>query len=369
MELSIYASILLYCLIVIISSFLMHMAEREKQFEKMFILLAFLVIALPSAFRYKVGLDYAGYSSAYNIIVDAGSISESIKWFTIEYSFRILSFISNDLIGSPQILFAFYSIFTNLFIVLGIYSYRKYVSMSTMTFMYTTLYYLMTLNIARQMLAVSIIFFASKYILKKSFLKYLFFVLLASLFHKSAIVALVLYCISFESGFIYKIFNVLKYLSPIIIIFFMKQFLNLFSSISFFHKYLMNYHVISQLSIGLGFVLQFILCLVLYIVYKNKMLRFPDESQYFIVQTMIFGTILFLLQYRFDNFGGRVALYFNIFSVIALSLLANSADKQQTGLKYDFQLLPYLYAFLLFIMDLINDSQGCIPYTLWTGLN
>ncbi|ADY55903.1 hypothetical protein Sgly_1605 [Syntrophobotulus glycolicus DSM 8271] len=369
MELSLFSSVFLYVSIVILSSLLIRLAEKEGIFQKLFVFLAFLVVALPSAFRYEVGLDYTTYTTIYDIIVGAGSITDSVRFFNIEYSFRVLSFISHDLLDSPQMIFSFYAVFTNLFMVLGIYFYRKQTRMSTMMFMYTTLYYLLSMNIARQMLAVSIIFFASKYILKKSFIKYLIFVLLAACFHKSSIVAIVLYFISIKTGISNKVVTVFKYVFPIIIIFFMHQFLNLFASVSFFQKYLINYHVTSQLTIGLGIVLQLGLCLIFYIVYKKNLLGSSKATQYFIVQTMIFGTILFLLQYRIDNFGGRMGLYFNIFSIVALSLLANSADRKKTGLKYDFQLIPYMYALLLFIMDLINDSQGCLPYTFWTGFN
>lgn len=219
MELSLFSSVFLYVSIVILSSLLIRLAEKEGIFQKLFVFLAFLVVALPSAFRYEVGLDYTTYTTIYDIIVGAGSITDSVRFFNIEYSFRVLSFISHDLLDSPQMIFSFYAVFTNLFMVLGIYFYRKQTRMSTMMFMYTTLYYLLSMNIARQMLAVSIIFFASKYILKKSFIKYLIFVLLAACFHKSSIVAIVLYFISIKTGISNKVVTVFKYVFPIIIIF------------------------------------------------------------------------------------------------------------------------------------------------------
>ncbi len=369
LQLSIAESIVLYIMIAVLSAVLMRVAQNEFKFNKIFIFLAFLVIALPSAFRYEVGMDYTGYALAYNAIIRAGSIYNSM--WDIEYSFKVLSFISYYLIGSPQLLFVFYAVLTNLFIVLGIYAYRKETSMSIMMFMYTTIFYLATMNIARQMLAISIVFFASKYIRDKSdksFIKYALFVLLAVIFHKSALLALVFYLFAIKVDAAKRFLQIMMYVLPIIIIFFMDQLLNLITSWSIFNEYATAYTGIGM-TIGLGFVAQLIICLLIYIGYKNNHLKCSKNIQYFIVQFKIYAAIFSLTQYRIDNCGGRISLYFLIFDIVALSMLAKAGwgyDRNKSFRIY-YKWVPYVYAILLFAMSLINDSQGCLPYSLWTG--
>lgn len=140
MELSVLESVLLYITIVILSTVLMGLAEKGGSSQKIYLILAFLVITLPSALRYDVGIDYLGYIDMYNVIVRSGSLAD-IPQYSIEYSFRVLSLISYILIGSPQLLFAVYAALTNFFILLGIYFYRKETKMSTMMFMYSCLFF------------------------------------------------------------------------------------------------------------------------------------------------------------------------------------------------------------------------------------
>ncbi|AFQ45972.1 EpsG family protein [Desulfosporosinus meridiei] len=370
MELSVLESVLLYITIVILSTVLMGLAEKGGSSQKIYLILAFLVITLPSALRYDVGIDYLGYIDMYNVIVRSGSLAD-IPQYSIEYSFRVLSLISYILIGSPQLLFAVYAALTNFFILLGIYFYRKETKMSTMMFMYSCLFFFLTMNITRQMLAVSIIFFASKYIINKSFLKYLLFVLLAVFFHKSAIIALVLYSLALDHVNIKKIIRVIKYILPVIILFFMNYLITLFDLLinlwDPYKKYSLTYQITSDMTIGSGFMAMLIICLLFYNNYKQGLLRSSEKFQYFTVQITILATIFFLTEYRLANFGGRVSLYFQIFIIIALSMLARSGSRPEEGLRYDYQVVPYVYAILLFALDLVRDAQGCLPYSLWIG--
>jgi hypothetical protein len=346
----------------------MRIADKDGKYQKLWILIAYLIITLPEAFRYEVGIDYGTYEKFYNIIINAGSISSIPEWFKIEYSFIGLSFISRDLINSPQLIFITYAVLTNLFIFGGIYFYRKETSMSSMTYMYACLFYLTTMNVMRQMVAVSIIFFASKFILERSFFKYMLFVMLATIFHTSAIGGIVLYFFASENNLTKKIIRVMPIVLAVIIVFFAQTLTYIvFNSGDAMSKY-QSYAVINEAPIGLGFVGLMIVVMVFIINYKADTLNCSKKIQDFMVRIAPFTLVLFLLMYKMDNDGGRINFYFMIFEIVFLSLLTTAGDRKAEGLKFDYQLLPYLYAGMIFIYGLIRDGLACIPYKLWTGM-
>jgi hypothetical protein len=370
MELSVSGSIMLYILIVVLATLFMRIAEKDGKYRKLWILIAYLIVTLPEAFRYEVGLDYSGYVRAYTHIIQSGSWNDSVAWLTIEPTFRVLCFISHGLINSPQIIFITYAVLTNLFIFLGIYSYRRETSMSSMLFMYTCVYYLVSMNIGRQMVAVPIVFFASKFIIERSFIKYAFFVLLATMFHYSAVVSIAFYFFGSKNIAIKRIMRAITVILPIFVIFLMRPLIHFVLDFDFLSRYKQYGDiVVNEMTIGLGFFGLLIMVLIFIFHYRSGKLRCSKDVQNFILPMTVLAPTLFLLEYKLENFAGRVGLYARIFQIIFLSLLTTAGNRQEEGLKFDYQVLPYVYAGMLFVYNgLIKDGSGCLPYKLWTGM-
>jgi len=116
-----------------------------------------------------------------------------------EDQFNRLEFLNQKLISLchaldfPQLFF----IVTSFIIVYLTYRTVKRhscnIMLSTLIFLSLPLYFLNSLSIIRQYVAVSIIFYAYTFIKERQLLKFLLAALLAALFHKSAIFAVVLY--------------------------------------------------------------------------------------------------------------------------------------------------------------------------------
>ena len=149
---------------------------------------AYFVIFLFSALRFDVGYDYIFY---YQLL------TKQMKFY--EDQFNRLEYLNQQLISicqaidSPQLFFILTSLIITYLTYRTVTRHSTNVMLSTLIFLQLPIYFLNSLFIIRQYVAVSIIFYAYTYIIERQLPKFLLAVLLASLFHKSAIFAVILY--------------------------------------------------------------------------------------------------------------------------------------------------------------------------------
>lgn len=108
-----FESLVLYNFIFLTSSFLLYYSEKLKyRFDRrILILIAWLIIVIPAAIRYNIGVDYRGYVSIYNDIVTK---NESY----VEPGFKLIITLASYLFNAPEGLFLISSIliYTVLFL-------------------------------------------------------------------------------------------------------------------------------------------------------------------------------------------------------------------------------------------------------------
>lgn len=162
---------------------------------------SFLVLFLVSSFRGDFTVDYKGYTYLFDLynqfefsnIFEVGlhqepgfiALSRFIGSFTqnVLYLFIITSFI---------IIIAFYKQFNND---------SEYMWLSVLLFVTIGSFYT-SFNVMRQILAVAIVFSGSKFLYERKALKYFLVIILASLFHKTALIMIFFYFIlNFEINY------------------------------------------------------------------------------------------------------------------------------------------------------------------------
>lgn len=142
-----------------------------------------LILTVIAIIRYDVGWDYWNYYTIVDDVILAGLVHFEPFFLllclpAIYWSEPFLLFLLSGLIIYP----------------LAFYSFKKLsVSPSLSLIIYVGLFYLISCSIIRQAIAVSICLYAYKYVQEKSFVKFFFIILLATLFHYSAIVSLIIY--------------------------------------------------------------------------------------------------------------------------------------------------------------------------------
>ncbi|MFZ7186180.1 EpsG family protein, partial [Avibacterium avium] len=138
-----------------------------------------------------VGNDTIAYKHLYDFFStnDLSTIlSETDSYGNIESGFVVLSYFFREILGVSYDIF---QIIVSTFICIGFYSffnrYSSNVSLSWFLFI-VLLSFSRSMNIMRQMLAVSLSLYSFSLLLNKKYLKYITYILLLSLFHKTSLV-------------------------------------------------------------------------------------------------------------------------------------------------------------------------------------
>lgn len=150
--------------------------------------IGFLIIFVPGAIRYYVGIDYTTYSNYQIPMVLSGN---TVK---VEFLYKVVIKLGYWLSGftSYQMIF----VITNFIIVLFLFMYIKDQSnnmwLSIAIFMSAGFFYF-SLSGMRQAIGVTIAMWALKFIKQKKFWHYAIWISIAALFHTAAIVYIVFY--------------------------------------------------------------------------------------------------------------------------------------------------------------------------------
>lgn len=147
--------------------------------------LSVLPLIIVSALRYQVGVDYNSYMWMHEAIGRGEAVHA-------EAGYKALSELVLKYTSDPQAIFVVTSIIILALIGVGIYCYSPQPALSL--FLFVSMGYLFSsFNILRQYIAIAILFVALKFIKENKFLPYLAFVLVAMLFHKTAIIMVPLF--------------------------------------------------------------------------------------------------------------------------------------------------------------------------------
>ena len=220
--------------------------------------------------------------------------------------------------------------------------------------MFICLCYLNTLSIIRQALAVSITFYAYRYVVEKKFFKYLLFIVLASLFHSSALIALVIYWIP-KLRFTHLIMCLLiAYIGKSVVFSLMIEY-------DFYSSYLTDEKNLE----GGRFIMLFLFMiygLCLYIWIKQKRSREVTSGLFNIVTIGMMCYILFG-----PHIGSRVAAYFEIYLYLLLPNLISCLDWKSRKSLTLFSSVICLLFFMIYLWTPILKGipSAYIPYKVF----
>ncbi|MGN7763271.1 EpsG family protein [Paenibacillus sp. 22594] len=288
---------------------------RDKKFKlKLVVVWSGFVLFLYGALRsINVGTDVNGYSLSYlqlqnisfkEIFLSNTVISRDPFFY---YLLKILTYINTD----PQFMIV---VTTAIVIIcLSVFIYKNSVNPLLSFVLFVGLrFYSFTLSGLRQAVAWSIIMLSYNFIKEKKPIKFLILVLIASLFHKSALIFLIAYpfakikrigSISFAVPFIF-IFNYVTNNSLV----------EIALKLSFFQQYdgqLSNGNNNSGSTLLLIYIGIYIFSLIL-----RKKTNDESQENYQMYNLTLLGIIITMLSLDYDNFF-RIGYYF-IFSIVLL---------------------------------------------------
>jgi hypothetical protein len=330
--------------------------ENNAYIAFIFILIG-LLVALRSA---VVGNDTENYVELFENVASLqyGDLSDYVRY---EIGYIYLNKFASHISTHPQTIL----IVTGIIVTAGYYLFiRKYSkSVYLSVFMFILLGYMgQTMSMVRQCIAMSILFYAYRLIEQKKFILFILSVLCASLFHRTAIVFL-------AAWFIVKIplntKNLIMLTIGTIILFI--SFETLFAtSLSLFElyayyengKYFGDTRIATILQTGmiLGF---FVLALC---VRKNTGVKaFRNLGYEKMLMLLYAGMCIMILAFKFNLFD-RIAIYFNVFSIIVIPNTIALIKRSQVRLFIQLAVLSLLSAYQIIIITYRPEWNRIYPY-------
>lgn len=377
--------------------------DKNKFNRKLYLIIVFTILFLIAALRdYSIGTDLEiYYYRYYSMFKDASwsnlrSVTISGDW---EWGFsalcKILCYISTDI---------------KLFIVVssalsiipyGIFIYKNSPNVVFSCVMYIGFHvFTISLCVVRQAIAIGIILIGLEKLKQRDFVKYILFVMFASLFHTTALVCLIYIPLSLIKFKKYTI-HILLAVTLIIVL----TFNSLFTSILSGKMFSELYSIYSNSSHSLGyityhtlgmFMILLIIFIILYINFKyrhinQQILNKTSEKKirvklkfcldkiiikrqyvsinYWSESMLLYSTyiaVLFRLIAFFNNVTSRISYYFIPFVFIAFPCSCNNIKNSSNKQKY--YICVYIIIILFFSYITIfraGNLWGITPYKSW----
>lgn len=323
--------------------------------KKFFLFNVIFITIVISSLRLPVS-DTVLYKSFFDTISNTNSFITDI-YFEPGYQIinKLTSLICDD--------FIFFLFFINIFIWICFASFLKRYSLNLIYSFWLLLflgYFDQTFNLLRQYMAMAILLYSYKYVVNRSFGKFVVMTFIAMSFHASAIIFILTY-------FIYN-FKIKKTSSNIFIYLFLCAILFLLSNYIFKLLELTPYagyltsktwgvqEEVVKIAPIMNFCILFII-IACYWIYN----KFNDKTLNSIFTIVIIGSFMTILSFKFTPIG-RVASYFSIFSVILLTnTIAQICNKRKRFLLYSFFFIIFLIKYII-VAYFRPDWASVYPY-------
>jgi len=187
---------MIYLICFTISCLLIWLGENNRKYfiaSKMIFLLALIIPAALAGLRdFSIGYDVTLYIKPFfdDVVSSPNLNAVSRTWDGwIEPGYRWLNFIVAQFTNDVHWFFFWIMFLQNIFTFLGLYTYRNKLPIWFGMLCYYGLFFNPSLCFAREGFAMSMMFFAFRYLLNKSYIKYALWALVGCFFHKSVISA------------------------------------------------------------------------------------------------------------------------------------------------------------------------------------
>lgn len=327
---------------LIVNYFLMFSSRKtdNKKVSKVLLFFSFGLLWLFSAFReyilpYElIGKDYSEYVNWFNVIGFTSKLQYK------NFGFNLLILFIKLFTDNYIVLFGI----TSFIILYGIYKFvyqnSKYPELSVYLFI-TLSMFSVSFNAVRQWIACSIIWWGYKYIKERSFLKFFLTTFIASLFHLSALVVLIIYFFAnckfnMRKKIILCLIVAVVLCSPLA-----NSLIKLYSNIgeNYYEKYVnaqssaSNYVMLAISVVNFGSILFF----------KRKKTMSNEEN---IENSLLLLLVVFAFLAPINIFFSRMVIYFEPILLITIPKLIDLFKKNSQKYVYIMIMLVFLIAYI-----------------------
>lgn len=346
------ATIIFYLFILISSTFFVYISDKGKGLleRRVFLTIAFLLVFIPSAIRYDIGTDFLNYINIY----------ENIDIYTyLEPGFYLLNWTLNYLNVDSQWVFVLTSlIFTIAFFV----AYPPKSGAWILHFAMMTLLWFISFNTIRQALSTAICFYAIFYFFDKKYVPFFLFTLLATTFHTSAIIILLVGLIALiplKRSLMYLAFPnifiglmIISYIFITVVTVFIGQILGFIGLEQYLGYFDSGHFSENNLGSGLGALVKMLFCV--YVIFNTKYILQMNQQYWIIILLTFFYGLGSVLATNIIIFS-RMQQTFLMAPIIACYLIYRLPQNKQ--LHKTVISLFFIFLFLTFIKESIGAKS------------
>lgn len=327
--------------------------KRNRSLSVFFACILTIFLIIISGFRYKSGTDYWGYSDIYYLIGINGIVDLR------EIGFSIIIYLLNKVTDNPQILFFIVAFLTNIFIVKVLY--KNSISFSFSVFLYLGLFtYYSTFNGIRQYLAASIIFLSFRNIVDKNFKSFLLSVLVASLFHETALIFCIFYF--FSRNDIKSLGNIVIIMLFVLMIIFYYPFINTINLFLTNNRYEMYSDWLNTEGQGVNIlrILVWLLPILISYMYRKELVARYGDYIKVVFNLSFYGFLFMLLAIKHFIFA-RVSIYFELYYLLLIPCMCKCIPiKAYRLICYIVIICYFMYSTVL----LLSGESRVLPYSM-----
>lgn len=327
--------------------------KRSSNQRIMFVFI-FLPLWLVMGLRWGGGKDYFTYEEIFNNVGN-GSFHGSL-----EIGYYYLNLFLYKLTHNPQSIFLVSSYVITFLHLKSIIKYCDNICIVVLAFLGLG-YYFHSMNAIRQFMAISIAFAALEYLESKQFLKYLTYILIAALFHKSVLIWLPVYfMVNYIKG---KKYYIITGTSFILINLFSEKVLNILNKYGIYSFYIQikSKFLEGRISIpNLIFSGTILLCS--FLLYNNLISKRRINVIRIRIAWIHFH--IYAALYVFGIFSTRIAFHF---SIVQLLLITDIIQSFKMSSRVILKLITAVILFVLMLITLyisVSTGNDFIPYRL-----
>lgn len=354
-------SVILYLLVFFLSTFMLSKSKvgRGRKID-IYFLLAIIFPIIFASLRNNVGTDYNNY-----VIMYSNNASKTFfEWYKSSRSLEASRFLVwliariSGFFNSQELFFAFFASFTVIPVAYRLKTDYDNSICALSYYIFLATLYCTGLNTCKQIAAIGIVFWGLKYLNERKFLQYAITVLLASLIHFTAIIAIILYFLYDSQKRFFSLKKTIYIVCGVLLVSVLPRVVQLLGGR--FTTYFSYNKEVSNLS----FYITLLWCLVFLLLFRHYIKL--DVRNGTLTVMMCIG-VLFSITGFYSPFVKRIALYFTFSQFILMGQLPNLFHKKKD--KAITKFLIYCYTTILFIVESYVLGHGeIIPYHLIGGI-
>ncbi len=307
-----------------------------KKNKKTCFILAFTILILFAMLRYDFGNDYMSYLGN-DIQIRNNGVPTLTDLLFVALTKICPSFYVFVAVSSLISMIPIYYLIIN-------YVDENYRHISLLIYCINPYLFLMSLSAIRQTLAAAFFIIAIHFSIKRRLIPYILCIIIASLFHKSALILFLFYFVANDK--MVSRFQLTVAIAGLLVLVFVEGFFNLFVQLGLDFFKIPNYAYYASLRTGNS--LRATLLSLVFLGYIMLNIRKMKGTTLAFTKLYLIGCMLSILAYRLSMFT-RFQMYFDIFSVVSIpmiikmnrSLIATADQRYRLINKYMFPILIF----------------------------